>query len=283
MRCCTSLSNNVMDKFSARHPILFQLLVFIAAFILVLVVSLGASVTCSAEAEAQNMHVAIGRLIAGGVLFLVFIRYFNIKKQLSGIVVMLPALLFAVWNIVLHFSMGGARAENYAYALILGLAPAVFEEVVFRGVFIHNLRANGRSPMSALLISAIFFGVVHMTNLLGSQHIINVIIQVSYSIVVGPVFGAIYIRTGDLVSVIIAHSIIDISSKILPSGQVIAFQWCIALIALLVVETFYAVHLMHSMATDSTSGISSSAGTGEVHFGYYRAIANRFHQKSTTR
>ena len=243
-----------MDKFNVRHPILFQLLVLVAAFILALVFSVGASVVCTAEAEAQNMHAAIGRLLAGGFLFLVFIRYFNFKKQLSGIVVMLPALLFAVWNIVLHFSTGGARAENYACALILGLAPAVFEEVVFRGVFIHNLRANGRGPMVTLLISAIFFGVVHITNLFGSQHIVNVIIQTSYSIVVGLVFGAIYIKTGDLVSVIVAHAIIDISSKLLPSGQIIAFQWCIAMIALLAVETWYAFHLMRPMAADSPSG-----------------------------
>lgn len=243
-----------MDKFNARHPILFQMLVLVAAFILVLVFSLGVSVMCSAEAEAQNIHTAIGRLLAGGFLFLVFIRYFNLKKQLSGIVVMLPALFFAVWNVVLHFSTGGVREENYAYALLLGLAPAVLEEVMFRGVFIHNLRANGRSPVAAILISAIFFGVVHITNLVGSQHIVNVIIQTSYSIVVGLVFGAIYIKTGDLVSVIVAHAIIDISSKMLPSGQTIAFQWCVALIALLVVETWYAFHLMHPMAADSPSG-----------------------------
>lgn len=237
-------ANGASVPLGARHPVLFQVLLLVAAFVLTLVFSLCARMMCSGEAGGQYVHTAIGRLLAGCFLFLVFIRCFDFKKQFSGFVIMLPVLLFAAWNVVLHFATGGVRAENHAYALMLGLAPAVFEEVLFRGVFIHNLKANGRSPMAMLLISAIFFGIVHMTNIVGAQHIVNVIVQAGYAIVIGLVFSAIYIKTGDLLSVVIAHAVIDITSNMFPSGQVTVFPWGIALIVLLAVETWYAFHLM---------------------------------------
>ena len=231
-------------KIGVRHPIVFQVMVFIAAIILALVFSVVARMVCSAGAVDNNIHTAVGRLLAGGLLFLVFIRCFNLKKQLSGFVVMLPALLFAAWNIILHFTTGGGHAENTTYVFILGLAPAVFEEVLCRGIFIHNLKANGRRPMSVLLISAFFFGIVHMTNLGGGQHIINVMIQTGYAVVVGLVFGAIYIKTDDLISVIIAHAVIDISSKMFPNGEIAILPGCVGLMVVLAVETWYAFWLM---------------------------------------
>ena len=231
-------------KIGARHPIVFQVMVFIAAIILALVFSVVARVACPAGAVDNNIHTAVGRLLAGGLLFLVFIRCFNLTKQFSGFVIMLPALLFAAWNIILHFTTGGGHAENTTYIFMLGLAPAVFEEVICRGIFIHNLKASGRRPMSVLLISALFFGIVHMTNLVGGQHIINVIIQTSYAVVVGLVFGAIYIKTDDLISVIIAHAVIDISSKMFPNGEIAILPGCVGLMVVLAVETWYAFWLM---------------------------------------
>jgi membrane protease YdiL (CAAX protease family) len=56
-----------------------------------------------------------------------------------------------------------------AEILLLGLAPAVFEEVVFRGIFISNLKESGKSDMEALLIPALFFGIIHLTNIAGAD------------------------------------------------------------------------------------------------------------------
>ena len=232
-----------MKTFGARHPILFQAVLFIAAICLAVffaILSLGA---LPLEAKTQNVGTATGRLLAGGLLFLVFIRSFKLKRQFSGFVIVLPALLFAAWNLFRHFLTKDGTVDNYAYAIVLGLAPAVFEEVLFRGIFIRNLKANGRKPLAILLISALFFGLVHVTNT--SLGAVNVLIQVSYAIVIGLVFGAIYIKTEDLVSIIIAHAAIDICHQIFPAGGlVLPVVELTGFLILLAVETWYAFWLM---------------------------------------
>lgn len=67
--------------------------------------------------------------------------------------------------------------------------------------------------MAALLIPALFFGLIHMTNAVNGD-IPQALVQTGYSIVVGLVFGAIYIRSGDLISVMIAHAAIDITNRV---------------------------------------------------------------------
>lgn len=233
-----------MKMFSARHPILFQVVLFIAAIFLAVFFALLFQVVFPLEEKSEDVIcAAIGRLLAGGLLFLVFIRSFKLKRQFSGFVVMLPALLFAAWNLFRYFLTKGGSVDNYVYAIVLGLAPAVFEEVLFRGIFIRNLKASGKKPLSILLISSLFFGLVHVTNF--SLSVINMSIQVGSAIVVGLVFGAIYIKTEDLVSIIIAHAAIDICDEMFPvGGLVLPGVELTGFLILLAVETWYAFWLM---------------------------------------
>lgn len=240
------------EKFASKHPFIFQMMVFIVAILLVVLFSLFAQTVGLVDTEAEYAGIVTGRLMAASLLFLIFIRCFNLKKQFSGFVIMLPTLLFAAWNLFRHFLTKGEMADNYVYAIMLGLAPAVFEEVIFRGIFIHVLKASGKKPLAVLLISALFFGISHMSNTNGS--LINMLIQVISSIVVGLVFGAIYIKTEDIVSVIIAHATIDICNRMFPSGNVIRpFVELTGFFVLLAVETWYAFWLI-SRESHSSDG-----------------------------
>ena len=141
-----------MDRFSKRHPIVFSVLLFFAAIL---------AAAPFAALSAGEEGGAVGRLVVAAVLLLVFRRCFRRGRPFSGLVWILPALLFPLWNIVYHLAagMGALRpAGELPAALLLGLAPAVFEEVLFRGILIDRLRENGKSPMAALWISALLFG-----------------------------------------------------------------------------------------------------------------------------
>jgi membrane protease YdiL (CAAX protease family) len=156
---------------------------------------------------------------------------------------MLPALGFALWNVANHFLTKGDFNPLTTEILILGLAPAIFEEVVFRGIFINNLKKSGRSDMAALLIPALFFGLIHMTNAVNGD-IPQALVQTGYSIVVGLVFGAIYIRSGDLISVMIAHAALDITYRVFGSSGNTPIPVLIAFLVLLAAEAVYAFVLV---------------------------------------
>jgi hypothetical protein len=68
---------------------------------------------------------AIGRILARIVLLIVFRNCLKGKKQFSGFIIMLPALIFALWNVFDHFMTNGEFHPFTAEILLLGLAPAL--------------------------------------------------------------------------------------------------------------------------------------------------------------
>ena len=228
-----------MRKIAENKPVLFEIILIVAAFVLALAFGL----SCQMIGVENELSMGIGRILAGLVLLIIFRHCFDRTKQLKGLVVMLPALAFALWNVANHFITKGDLNPLTTEILILGLAPAIFEEVVFRGIFIHNLKASGKSDMAALLIPALIFGLIHLTNAVNGQ-IAQALLQTGYAIVVGLVFGAIYIRTGDLLSVIIAHAAVDITNRVFASADVTPVPLVIAFVVLLVIMAAYAFWLV---------------------------------------
>lgn len=228
-----------MRKFAEKSPIVFEIILVIAAFALALAFGL----PCRAASFDNELSMAVGRILAGILMLLIFRRCFDFSKQFKGFVVMLPALVFALWNIANHFITKGDFNPFTLDILILGLAPAVFEEVLFRGIFIHNLKAAGRSDMAALIIPALLFGVIHLTNAVNGD-ILQALVQTGYAVVVGLVFGAIYIRTGDLFSVMLAHAAIDITNRIFMGAAITPVPVIIAFIVMLAIMALYAFKLV---------------------------------------
>ncbi len=231
-----------------KHPVLSGIIIMIVAFIAVVPFSIFGNVAGSVETGT-----VFGRLIIGVLLIIIFRKYFHPGRSFSGIVYMVPALLFPLWNIVYHVTSGMAQlksADAIPMAILSGLAPAVFEEVIFRGIMIGKLKESGKSKMVTLIISAVIFGLVHLTNIAGMQTA-EVLVQTAYALVVGLVFGAVYIKSGDIISVIIAHALTDISSQIFlqapsetPTHMIVVF--CVVLI----ITAVYALRLVMGSGKD---------------------------------
>jgi len=231
-----------MFQFGERHPVLFEIVLVIAAFLAAGVFSLVGAIL--------NVHPAlsssVGRVLIGSALLVIYNRaFFTRGRPFKNLPAVIPALLFAAWNLFYNFSSGmvfGGR--NFVIeALITASAPAIFEEVLFRGILIYNLKKKETGALPCLFISAALFAAAHLTNLVGLD-VVSVSVQVAYSFVVGMVFAAVYLKNNSILQVIVAHFLIDFTHSLFveqpassSAPQLILFG------VLLVAEAIYALWL----------------------------------------
>ena len=83
--------------------------------------------------------------------------------------------------------------------ILMGVVPAVFEELVFRGIIYHSFRKYHIG--SALLFSALLFGCMHMN--------LN---QFLYAVVLGFFFALVVEATGSILASITIHFVINTSN-----------------------------------------------------------------------
>lgn len=239
-----------MYKFGEEHPVLFEIILFIAAFAAAAVFTILGNIFYL----PPDLSTSIGRIIVGIALLLIYKRAFTFKGKgvFTNLVLVLPALLFPAWNIFYYLSSGMAigGVPFFADGIITAMAPAIFEEVLFRGIFLYNLRKKGSSDLQCLLISAIIFAAVHLTNLAGLSPA-SVAVQTVYSFVVGLVFAAIYLKNGSLLQVVILHFLIDFTNRIFVEqpSHTSTLQFVIFGL-LLAAEAIYAVRLTAGKPAD---------------------------------
>lgn len=101
---------------------------------------------------------------------------------------------------------------NVGIAFLRCLAPGFGEEVAFRGLGIANWMRrikNEKQIVAVLWVPALVFGLIHISNAIAGAPLKLSIIQGIYASGIGLLFGAVYLRTGNLWPTIIAHSLID--------------------------------------------------------------------------
>ena len=237
-----------MKEFSAKHPIVFGAILFIIALIAALIpTAVLQMVGFTTESAA-----AVGRLIVGIILLAIFRSSISWESSFKGLRWALPALLIVVWNIALELIAGNTPVgpAGIVEALLLGLAPAIFEESIFRIAVIGKLREGGRGAWHALWASSLLFAAIHLTNAVGGN-IANTLVQVVYSLAIGLFLGAIYLKTGDAASAILAHAAIDVSNQIFTASPTSAdVPMICAFCAVLVILTAYALWLAKGLAKD---------------------------------
>ena len=184
-----------------------------------------------------NVHPAlsssVGRVLIGAALIVIYNRAFTRGRPFKNLPAVIPALLFAAWNLFYNFSSGmvfGGR--NFVIeALVTASAPAIFEEVLFRGILIYNLKKKGTGALPCLFISAALFAAAHLTNLVGLD-------------VVSMVFAAVYLKNNSILQVIVAHFLIDFTNSLFveqPASS--SAPQLILFVVLLVAEAIYALWL----------------------------------------
>ena len=150
-----------------------------------------------------------GRIIVAAALLIIYRGALRGSSVFTNPLIVLPALLFPAWNIFYNLSSGMKIGGIlfFAEGILTAMAPALFEEVIFRGIFISNLRKNKKSSMFCLFVTAAVFALIHLTNIVG-MNMISVLVQFGYSFVIGLVLAAVYLKNGSLLQVIIVHFLI---------------------------------------------------------------------------
>ena len=109
--------------------------------------------------------------------------------------------------------------------LTVAVIAPIYEEVIFRGILLKGM-ANKINPTLAIIVSALFFALVHMN-----------IPQGINAFLLGVIIGAIYLNTGSIYLCIFAH-FVNNSVGITISG---AFQLISGKYAILIHGTAFIV------------------------------------------
>ena len=167
----------------------------------------------------MGIGVAASTLLAALLFKLWFRPDFNgclQKKGLKeGLLMLLPFLaIHYAGSIVSWITLG---TGSVFIALLRATAPGFGEEITFRGLGVANYMRKIQSGQQIKVIfwlSSVVFGLIHLTNLIAGGDTVSVIIQAVYAIGVGMLFGAVYLRTGNLWPTILAHWSVDFMEMI---------------------------------------------------------------------
>lgn len=163
---------------------------------------------------ASGVGVALGSL-AAVLLFTVWFRP-DFKGMLrkeyfkEGILMLLPFLIIHWAGSVVSWVTFGVGSVLIAF--LRAFAPGFGEEVVFRGLGVANYMRTIKSDSQIKVIfwlSSIVFGLSHANNIFAGGDMFAVAIQTIYAIGVGMLFGAVYLRTGNLWPTMLGHMSVD--------------------------------------------------------------------------
>ena len=97
-------------------------------------------------------------------------------------------------------------------AVIFTVGAGVCEEISFRAIgnsYMKRQLKGEKYILPILLFTSISFGLIHITNALRNGHIGIYAMQACMASMLGIFFGAVYIRTGNIIPCILAHGLHD--------------------------------------------------------------------------
>lgn len=209
-----SAAPSPIKTFATRYPFFFALGFFVVSLSLATVISFVGRLLGS-TAGAGIVDLVVQSLLALGVLvWLGWLRAagFNSPSQWRSLYLLwLPALLALFYLSSFYVTpVSGMAVVIFAamYALLTGLS----EEASFRGVILQALLPYGELRGAAL--SGLFFGLVHLNNLLAFGPSLIVFAQVIGAFLLGFGFAACRLRTNTIWPLIIFHACYDLTTDI---------------------------------------------------------------------
>lgn len=174
-----------------------------------------------ALATADNTLRAPVRSLVGGsivlVVFLVWARWDHVfadwRRMRMGFWLWLPAGLILV-AVALQFAgvaWGEFTGAHLLWIVVAAVLVGFAEETLFRGIILRALREGGRREGVVVLISSLWFGFFHVTNLVTGSPIAAVAGQVGAASCAGIALYLWRRATGSLVGGMVVHGLWDMS------------------------------------------------------------------------
>ena len=131
------------------------------------------------------------------------------KGNLKVFLYFIPLILMSCINLKNGLGLPAALPLSILMMLNLALAGYV-EEVIFRGFLFRALLKDGLK--SAIIISAVTFGIGHIVNLANTADVFGVLLQVCYAVVIGFLYTVIVLKGKSLLPCILSHVFVNGSS-----------------------------------------------------------------------
>ena len=151
-----------------------------------------------------------------------------------------PLALAATCNLWYGFHMERPLHEALLFAGSM-LCVGFIEETIFRGFLFSAMRRDGLK--SAVIVSALTFGIGHIVNLLNGAPLLPTLCQVVYAAAFGLAAVLVFLRTGSILPCILAHSALNALSVFSPETQTDG-QTILVSLLLTLINGAYALYLI---------------------------------------
>lgn len=151
------------------------------------------------------------------ILFYLLKSQKKIFSTCNNFICLLPCFLVAINNMpFIPWIKGTCTFAQVSIAKILLFVlyctlVSTFEEFIFRGVLFPSLLScfnkNKKGLINAMVLSSLFFGLVHILNLFSGAGVAETIIQVGYSTLIGGLCVFVFVKTYNILCSVLIHGV----------------------------------------------------------------------------
>lgn len=194
-----------MNKIFEKHETLFCMLLII---IYIVVNSICVQNFGYTSSVSFIVNTILSVCLVGIVLSLKKSAYYGFTKvqNFKKYLYFLPLAVIISVNLWNGFNINNSASEIVFHILTM-INIGFIEELIFRG-FLFRMMAKS-SINSAIIVSAVTFGIGHIVNLVNGADIIPTIMQICYATAIGYLFVIIFHKSKSLVPCIITHCLVN--------------------------------------------------------------------------
>ncbi len=202
----------------------------------------------------DSPYMMLGLIVISGLMFL-FVRKNALTEKygLSGWAKNNRAMLwfFPLW-IVASLNLWGGAAAKYplpgqVFAMVSMALVGFAEELIFRGFLFKAMLKDG-NVKTAVIVSAVTFGLGHILNLFTGHELAETLVQVVFAVAFGFIVTMAFYKSGSLLPCILSHSLTDVFS-LFAAGEASSLLNRAAHIVIIVMAVLYCVYLARRVET----------------------------------
>lgn len=184
-----------------------------------------------------NTVISIGLIVL--IMSLKSVKYYGLTKPVNSrkFLYFVPLILIASVNLWNGININNSKNEIIFHILTM-INVGFIEEIIFRGFLFRMMEKS--NVKSAIVVSAITFGVGHIINLLNGAELIPTLIQVCYATSIGFLFVTIFYKSKSLIPCIITHCVVN-SLSIFNVENIISLY--VAPIILTIIPIVYTIYI----------------------------------------
>ena len=225
-----------MNKIFEKHETLFCMLLII---IYIAVNSVCVQNFGYTSSVSFIVNTILSACLVGIVLSLKKSAYYGFTKvrNLKKYLYFIPLVVIISVNLWNGFNINNSASEIIFHILTM-INIGFIEELIFRG-FLFRMMAKD-NVKSAIIVSALTFGIGHIVNLLNGADLIPTLMQICYAAAIGYLFVIIFHKSKSLVPCIVTHCLVN-SLSIFNVENTLSLY--IAPIFLTIIPLAYAIYI----------------------------------------